>query len=154
MTKRRASIDPSQLGFTFDPPVPARRDADLAGLDRVVAASVAQALKDDPRSRDEVAGAISALLGEPVTKLMLDAYASEARDTHNISAGRLLALIAVTDRFDLLDALVRRIGAALLVGEELHAARLGHLQAQRDRLDAEIKKMRSAAQPIERGSRA
>lgn len=151
MGKRRASIDTTQLGFTFTPPLPARRDADLAGLDRVVAASVAAALKDDTRSREEVAGAMSALLGEPVTKLMLDAYASEARDCHNISAARALALVAVTERFDLLDAMVRRIGAALLVGEELNAARLGHLQAQRDRLDREIKTMRGRARPIARG---
>lgn len=151
MGKRRASIDVSQLGFTFTPPLPARRDADLAGLDRVVAASVAVALKEDDRSREEIAGAMSALLAEGVSKPMLDAYASEARGDHNISAARVLALIAVTERFDLLDAMVRRIGAALLVGEELHAARLGSLEAQRRRLDGEIKTMRARAQPIERG---
>lgn len=153
MNKRRPSINAAQLGFTFEPPLPARRDADLAGLDRMVAASVGAALKDDLRSREEVAGAMSALLAEPVTKMMLDAYASEARDCHNISAARFLALIAVTERFDLLDASVRRIGAAVLVGPELHAARLGHLQAQKRKLDAEIKKMTLAAQPIEREGR-
>jgi hypothetical protein len=153
MAKRRASIDPAQLGFTFDPPMPARSEADLAGLDRVVAASVAHAMNEDGRSRFEIAGAISSLLADDVTKLMLDAYASEAREGHNISAARLLALIAVTDRFDLLDALVRRIGAALLVGEELHAARLGHLQAQRARLDQEIKALRGDVRPIDRGTR-
>lgn len=151
MNKRRASIDPSQLGFTFTPPLPASREADLAGLDRVVAASVAAALKDDLRSRHEIAGAVSALLDEPVSKMMLDAYASEARDLHNISAARLLAVVAVTERFDLLDALCRRIGAALLVGDELHAARLGHLQAQRAKLDQEIKTLRGDVRPIERG---
>ncbi|MES2753130.1 MAG: DNA transposition protein [Pseudomonadota bacterium] len=151
MGKRVASIDPGQLGFTFDPPAPARLDADLAGLGRKFAAIVSLALKDDPRSREEVAGAMSALLGEDVSKMMLDAYASEARKEHAIPAHRLWALIAVTDRLDLLDAAARRIGAALLVGEELHAARLGSLQAQRDRLDAEIKKMRGQAQPITRG---
>lgn len=156
MSKRRPSISADQLGFTFTPPLPARRDADLAGLDRIVAASVGLALKEDSRSRDEVAGAVSALLGEPVTKMMFDAYASEAREAHNISAGRFLALVAVTERYDLLDALVRRIGAALLVGEELHAARLGHLEAQARQLNAEIKKMRGTAQPIDRngGTRA
>lgn len=153
MNKRRSSIDSSQLGFTFDPPAPARRAADLAGMDRMVAAAVAVALKEDVRSREEIAGAMSSLLGETVSKMMLDAYASEARDDHNISASRALALISVTERFDLLDAMVRRIGAALLVGDELHAARLGHLEAQRRKLDAEIKTMRSQAQPIARGDR-
>lgn len=151
MGKRRASIDPAQLGFTFDPPVPASRERDLAGLDRVVAATVALALKEDTRSRFEIAGAVSALLDEEVSKAMLDAYASEGREQHNVSAARLLALISVTERFDLLDALVRRIGAALLVGDELHAARLGHLKAQERALRAEIKKLEQAATPIDRG---
>lgn len=150
MTKRRASIDPAQLGFTFDPPAPARREAELAGFDRTVAASVALSLKEDGRSRFEVAGAVSALLSEDVSKMMLDAYAAEGRDQHNISAHRLLALIAVTERFDLLDALVRRIGAALLVGEELRTARLGHLKAQERALKAEIRKIEAATSPIER----
>ncbi|MDE0880524.1 MAG: hypothetical protein OSB00_17970 [Sphingomonas bacterium] len=152
--KRRSSIDASQLGFTFEPPVLASRDSDLAGLDRVVAASVAMALKTELRSRFEVAGAMSALLDDEVTKLMLDAYASEAREGHNISAARLFALIAVTQRFDLLDAIVRRIGAALLVGDELLTARLGHLKAQQRALSAEIKKIEQAATPIDRETRS
>lgn len=153
MGKRTASIDAGQLGFTFDPPSLAVAEADLAGLDRIIAAKVALILNEDGRSRHELAGAMSSLLDEPVTKMMLDAYASEARETHNISAARLLGLIAATKRFDVLDALMRRIGAALLVGDELHAARLGHLQAQRARLDDEIKKLRGNVQPIERGAR-
>jgi hypothetical protein len=151
--KRRPSVDPSQLGFTFEPPVPARSDGDLAGLDRIIAAKVGLALKHDKRSRHEVAGAMSALLDEPVSKAMLDAYAAEAREAHNISAARLFALIAVTERFDLLDRLARRIGAALLVGDELHTARLGSLRAQQRELAAEIKKMEQAATPITRGAK-
>lgn len=148
--KRRPALDSSQLGFTFDPPVPARREADLAGLDRVIAAGVARALKEDPRSRDEVAGAVSALLAEGVSRMMLDAYASEARDQHNISAGRFLALVAVTKRFDILDAVLRRIGAAALVGEELHVARVGHLRAQKAAIEAELKQVERQSRPIHR----
>jgi hypothetical protein len=155
MVKRRPSLDASQLGFTFEPPVPARLAADLAGLDRVIAATVGRALKDDERSRPVIAAEMSALLDEITTPLMLDAYASEARDNHNISASRLLALIAVTDRFDLLDALVRRIGAALLVGEEIHTARVGHLRSRISALTAELKTAERQSKPIERkGSRS
>lgn len=152
MTKRRASTSTSQLGFTFDSPVPARLPAELAGLGRIAAGVVSVALKGDPRSRDEIAGAVSALLDERVSVDMLNAYASEARDQHSIPLHRALALIAVTDRHDLLDTLVRRIGAALLVGDEMRVARLGHLKAQRIQLDAEIKKLRGEVTPIDRGT--
>lgn len=150
MRKPRPSIDAGQFGFTFAPSAPARRDADLAGLARVFAASAALALKEDSRSRDEIAGAMSALLDEAVTKPMLDAYASEAREQHAIPAHRFWALIAVTDRLDLLDAVARRLGAAVLIGEELHAARLGHLLSQKARLETEIKNLRGDVKPIDR----
>jgi hypothetical protein len=128
--KRRSSLDSSQLGFTFEPPVPATSAADLAGFDRFIAAGVSRALKEDRRSRQEVAWAMSELLAEEISKFMLDAYASEARENHNISADRFLALIAVTNRFDILDAAVRRIGAALLVGDEIKTAELGNIDRQ------------------------
>lgn len=151
MTKRRASIDPAQLGFTFDPPVAPQLAADLAGFDRVVAAAVAQALKDDSRDRYEIAAAMSRLLDEDVTKFMLDAYASEARETHNVPAHRALALVAVTERFDLLDAMMRRIGAALLVGPEIITAELGQIDRQMAALKARKRSIERAAPVIKRG---
>lgn len=148
--KRRSALDPAQLGFTFEAPVPASSEADLAGIDRVIAAAVARILRDESRSRAEVAGAMSALLDEEVTKFMLDAYASEARDSHNISAGRFLALVAVAKRYDVLDHVVRKIGAAILVGEEIHTARAGHLRSRIAELTAELKLVERNARPIRR----
>ena len=153
MTKRVSSLNPAQLAFTFDAPTPARHEADLAGLERLVAASVSRALKEDLRSRAEIAGAMSSLLGEDVTRWMLDAYASEARDQHNISAGRFLALIAATNRFDILDAVMIRVGARVLVGEEVHTAHLGHLRAQLSRLQAEVRQAERLVKPIDREDR-
>jgi hypothetical protein len=150
MSKRRPALNSSQLGFTFEPPVAASQPADLAGLERVIASGVAMGLKDDPRTRPEIAGAMSALLGEDITGFMLDAYASEARENHNISAARFLAFVAVTRRYDLLDHVLRRIGAAALVGEEILCARSGHLRAQIDRLKAELKDIENRAGPIGR----
>jgi hypothetical protein len=128
--KRRPALDPAQLGFTFEPPKPATSPAELAGFDRFISASVGQILKDDDRSRYEIAVAMSQLLDDEVSKLMLDAYASEARENHAISANRFLALVAVTNRFDVLDAIVRKIGAALLVGDEIRTAELGNIDRQ------------------------
>lgn len=136
----------------FDVPAPVE-SADLAGLDSIVAAKVSRALKNDPRDRHEIAGAMSSLLNDTVSKDMLDAYAAEARKNHNISVSRFFALIAVTKQYELLDGLARRIGAAVLIGEELQAARLGHLRAQKRQLDEQIKKIEKAAMPIERGTR-
>lgn len=149
MNRHRPALNPAQIAFTFDPPSPASAPGDLAGLDRMVASAVARALKDDPRSREEIAGAMSAQLGETVSKLMLDAYASESRDNHNIPVHRALALIAVTKRFDLLDAMVRRIGAAVLIGRDLAVAKRGHLQAQLNQLKDEIRTLDRTLEPMQ-----
>lgn len=148
--KRRSSLSPDQLGFTFDAPSLATAPASLAGLERMFAAAVAQALREDERDRHAIAAEVSRLLADEVTKSMLDAYASEARDNHNVSGARFFAIIAATDRHDLLDALVRQIGAALLIGEEIHTARLGHLDRQIAALTAERKRVAAQATPIER----
>jgi len=149
---KRPPLDSRQIGFTFEPPVPARAAADLAGLDRSIAMAVAAILKDDPRSRHEVAGAMSALLDEAVTKPMLDAYASESRDTYNISAARFLALCSVTDRFDLLDRIVRRVGVSILVGEEITLADITDMELRIERMKAAVKVKRARAKPMERKS--
>lgn len=61
-----------------------------------IARAVSEALKECGRSRDAVAQAMSEYLGEPVSRAMLDAYASPARASHAIPAHRLLALAVVT----------------------------------------------------------
>jgi hypothetical protein len=150
MNKRRPSLHPDQLGFTFEAPRAPARVAGLVGIEAQIAAAVGIALKDDPRSREEIAGAMSALMADEVSRWMLDGYSSEARDKVNISFGRFLALIVVTARFDLLDALMRRGGLAVLQGEEIALARVGHLRSSIDALKAELKVAEALAHPLER----
>lgn len=153
MSKRRASPDERQFDlFTASRPV--NGPASFAGIEAWIAAEVGLILKEDVRSREEIAGAMSALSAEKVSRWMLDAYSSPARDDHNISFGRALTLMAATGNRALIEEAVNRLGGRILWGEEIFAARLGHLQAQRARIDAEIKQLRGKAQPIERSGAA
>ena len=153
MLKRRSSLSDVQMAFSFDVPAAARDAGDLAGYTAMVAASVARILREDGRERATIARELSAMLGEPVSKAMLDAYASEARDGHNISAARWWALIAVTGRFDVADSIARRAGARILSGDEIKAAELGNLQAEADAIHARMKELRASTKPFERGAR-
>lgn len=150
--KRRPSLSPEQMAFTFDAPPPPRQ-GELAGLDRLISAIVARVLKEDERSRDEIAGAMSALLGEPVSKEMVDAYASEARSNHNIPAHRLLALIAATDRHDALDVAVRRAGGAVFWGAAVDNAHAGHLRAVIRNAKRDLVAVEARMKPIDSGER-
>ncbi|HEX7821071.1 MAG TPA: hypothetical protein VF463_10680 [Sphingobium sp.] len=149
--KRRPSFTADQLIFTFDAPAPARAESSLAGMQKMVAAAVGRILHEDERNRHQIAARMSELLDETVSKSMLDGYSSEAREEFSISFHRLLALIAATDRHDVLDALIRPIGGAVLVGEEIHTAQLGHLDRQIAELRARRKHIEGSARPIGRG---
>lgn len=151
MAKNRASVD--QFAFTFDAPQPATLPAALAGVDARIARTVAEILKHDDRDRSVIAAEMTVLLAEEVSKAMLDAYASPARDGHNISFSRMLALIAVSNRFDLLDRELRQIGAAVLVGEEIHAAQAGHLRSEIAKLTGQLKMIERMAPTITRNRR-
>ena len=141
----KAKTHPDQFGFTFEAPKPARAEAGLAGLEQRINRMVGSVLNSDPRSREVIAAEASVLLGEPVTKDMLNAYSSPSRPDHKVPFSRLLALIAVTDRHDLLDPVMREIGAGLLVGDEVMTARIGHLQQQKKQIDEELRKLKGSA---------
>lgn len=150
----KARSNPAQLGFVFDPPSAAVEPAALAGFERQISRAVAQMLKEDERSREFIAAAMGELLDEDISRYMLDAYASAARPEHKVIASRFLALVAVTGRYDLLDRVLRHVGAAVLVGEEVHTARLGQIDRQISALQSERKRVAAMAPLIREGKDA
>ena len=147
-------ILPGQMAFAFDAPVTAKRPAALAGLERRISEVVAKILNTEQAAgqpREVIAAKMSVLLDEDISRAMLDAYASPARDQHKVPMSRFFALIAVTDRHDLFDTLVREIGGTVLVGEEVYTARLGHIERQMAALQEEKRRLRGDAPLITRG---
>jgi hypothetical protein len=127
--------------------------AALAGLEKQICEAVGVILNTTfaaGRPREIIAAEMSVLLGEDVSRAMLDAYSSPGRDKHKVPMSRFLALIAVTQRYDILDMLLRQIGAAVLVGEEIHTARLGQIDRQMQQLKEERAKLALRA-PLIRG---
>jgi hypothetical protein len=146
---KRDRIDPRQMALSFEvAPRVAPTEGLLAGLDRYVAGLVSTVVREDGRSQAEVAAAVSAVLGEEVSPAMLYAYAAPAKDTHNISAARFLALVLATKRSDALDTLVTRIGCRVLEGDEFLVAQLGHIEAEITRLTAKKRDIKARAMPL------
>lgn len=121
-------------------------------MDARIARTVSEALSG--RDRGVVAAQMSSLLAEEVSKLMLDAYASPARDGHNISFTRMCALIAATNRFDLLDRELRTIGAAVLVGDEIYTAEIGQIDSEITKLQQRRKDLARMTPTIKRNRRS
>jgi hypothetical protein len=83
-----------------------------------IARAVAAALKYYDRAA--VAQEMTAYLGERTSKAMLDAYASQAREDHNIPAHRLVALAVITGSAKLINAMLA--GTGLIAVEEKYEA--------------------------------
>jgi hypothetical protein len=150
MAKRRPAFSTNQLAFTFELPEVPRHDGALAGLGRTVSSAVGRIVADDERSRPALAAALSDILDEEVDKATIDGWTSESRDRFNIPFYRLLALVMVTDRVDVLDALLREIGVAALFGDEIVTAQLGHIDRQIAALRDRRKQIEQRAVPIRR----
>lgn len=61
-----------------------------------LAKAIALTMEESGLSRDEIAAQMTELTKAPITKASLDAYASQAKEGHQISAAKLAALVAVT----------------------------------------------------------
>ena len=146
----KAKPHPGQYGFDFAAPLQARLPGALAGLERQICEAVGTILNSAGRRREFIAAEMSILLGEEVSRFTLDSYASPAREDHRVNMSRFWALVQVTGRHDVLDQLLRPIGAGLLVGEEVHTARIGQLELMIAEMQRELKAVKNKA-PLIRG---
>lgn len=95
-----------------------------------IAHAVSETLSESKLSREVIASRMSEFLGEDVSKNMLDAYASEAREDHTISYVRLLALIHVTEDVRPLQVGAEMFGHLVVDDKYMEFIELG-LQADR-----------------------
>lgn len=110
-----------------------------------VARAVSVTLKDCRESREAIAASMSLWLGEDVTKNMLDAYASEAREDQSIPFVRLIALIQATGDVRPLQAAAELFGHAVIEDRYLPWVEVGQLADKRDELDKSFEAARRNA---------
>lgn len=104
-----------------------------AGMDyrATVSGLVARLLKAADGDRHEIGARISRLTGTSVTKCMLDAYASEGRETFNMPFYLVPSLEAACESLELSNWLAATRGGRLLVGRDALAGELAKLERQR-----------------------
>jgi len=100
-----------------------------------IARAVSETLKECDASREEIVAAMSAWLGEDVSKNMLDAYASEAREDHTIPYLRLLALIQATGDVRLLQIGAETFGHTVIDDQYLPWVDVGRLADTKEQVD-------------------
>lgn len=98
-----------------------------ASLRARIAKAVSETLKEAEDSREDIAVRMSEWLGEDVSKNMLDAYASEAREEQTIPFLRVLALLHATGDVRLLQLGAEMFGHSVIDDKYLPWVEVGQL---------------------------
>jgi len=133
--------DPLTLDL-FEVPKPAAQAPASMDYRATVAHLVADMLKAADGDRYAVAARMSRLTGKEVTKAMLDAYTSEAREAWNLPFWLAAALETACESHALSNWLAEVRGGRLYLGKENLAAQLGKLIRAKEETEAQIRKLK------------
>lgn len=134
----------------FHKPVFETRETEPINLDRFrskIKRAMSAAITECGFDRKDIAAKISSLPGVgTMSKTMLDAYTSEAKD-HDISLVRFKALARVIQSAQLWDQAISDDGLIVLQGDEARLAEIALLQQKRNELSKKIRILKSI--PVE-----
>lgn len=94
------------------------------------------------KDRYQIAADASRLSGHEISKLMLDGYTSEARDTFNCPAWLMPVLEVACASHAYTTWLAETRGGRVLLGEEVLTHEYARLEAQRDEIEAQLKALK------------
>lgn len=135
MAQKRKNADQIEL-LNWEPPqIVKRYDEERVrthSLNHKISRAIAETLSETELERADVARRMSEFLGEEVSRNMLNAYASPAREDHNISYVRLLALMHATNDVRLLQIGAEMFGHVVAENKYLDWIKLGMEADRRD----------------------
>lgn len=126
----------------FDIPEPAETETGALDCRIVVCQLVAAVLKESPLDRHQIACEMSRLEGRTVSKLMLDAWASESREDHNIPFYQILVLEEVCHSHKLTDWHVAMRGGKVSYGKDVLEGELGKLELIKEDAAKKIRELK------------
>ncbi|KAB7624356.1 hypothetical protein [Alkalilimnicola sp. S0819] len=114
-----------------------------------VAALVGQVLKNADGDRYEIAARMGRLSGAEVSKYMLDAWASEARDAYNMPFYQAPVLETACDTHAFSNWMADKRGGRLLIGREALNAELGKLERLKEDAGKKIRELKKLMGELE-----
>lgn len=133
------------LGLFFDTEVPVsvgNGDGALS-IANEIAAAMKRGLDDCGHTREVVAERMGLLLGQTISKHILDAYTAVSRETHHINLQRAIAFDAATGTHALLELYAKFAGGRVFIGRDALLAELGRAEVLRDELSQQIKRIKT-----------
>lgn len=138
MTKKNKSFDNRQITLfdlirTLQDDSPEAKPAGCMDIDRQFRELISDMLRRCPRSRYQVAARMSELVGQEITKSMLDSYTAESKVQNRFPAVFVPAFCEAVGGNDPVKLLGKPIGSFVLPGPDA-------LRAEIQRIDEEITK--------------
>ena len=136
MTKKKKRIDNRQISLfevikNFQEEMAAQKPVGSMNIDRIFRETISEELRRCPLSRYQVAARMSELLGQDITKTMLDSWTAESKEQHRFPAVFLPAFCEAVGSTAPLRVLGQPVGVYVLPGPEA-------LRAEIQRIDEEI----------------
>lgn len=125
--------------LNWEPPEAAVRfeDSDVRGatLSTRICRAMTLAIKDCGKNREQIAAEMSDYLGETVSVQMLNAYTSEARETHTINVCRFAAMVHATKDWRMLSIIPELFGFAVVDDRYISLIRATQMREKAAELD-------------------
>lgn len=133
------------LDLFFDTEVPsaASDSAGALSIANEISGAMKHAIENCGITREVIAERMGKLLGQTVSKHILDAYTSPAREAHHINLQRAIAFDAATGTHVLLELYAKFAGGRVFIGRDAMLAELGRAEVLRDELGQQIKRIKS-----------
>lgn len=149
----RPAPPPGQLSLLeWQPPAPVARFEDhrvrAATLPAQIARAIAEALRSQAEAgtdRAQIAERMGEYLGQRVSKSMLDAYASQAREDHAIPLSRFVALLHATADRRLLELIAEPLGWSVIDRRYLPLIELASVREHEDEVRRRAATLRQRA---------
>ena len=112
---------------------------------------ITQCIKQCPLSRWEIAGKMSELLNQEISKYMLDSWTAESKEYHRFPAEYLPAFCAVVGSFEPLRILAEKANVFVVPGPEALRGEILKLEEEIKRLRKEKQKRQTFLREVEGG---
>ena len=133
----------------FEVPMPTAPMPGALNFDKTLRRLLSDLLKDCPHSRELVAGRMSELTGDVITKHQLDAWTAESRDAWRFPLEYLPAFEVAVETHQVTSWLADLRGCKVLVGKEALNAELGKLERLKEDAGKRIKQLKQAMGEME-----
>jgi hypothetical protein len=110
---------------------------------------ITQCIKKCPLSRWQIAGKMSELLNQEITKYMLDTWTAESKEYHRFPAEYLPAFCAAVGSFEPLRLLAEKANVFVVPGPEALRAEIRRLEEEIKRLQKEKQKRQVFLREVE-----